>query len=117
MISKDDLKQAIKLNAKIINDNRPDWYDRLFLSLIPTWKDSDARQLLWNIVVLIAIKTGGGVKYTPKSSFDINLTSRSRPFYVAEGNFNTSINEIQKKLLRKGVFPEILNQLEITIFK
>ena len=118
MISKEDLKQAIKLNAKIINEKRPDWDDRLFSSLKSTWGDNDARQLYWNILVLMSIKTGGGIKYSPKRSFDtINLTIGSKQVYITQGDLHTSINEIRDRLLRKGVFPEIIDQLEIEIIK
>lgn len=118
MISKEDLKQAIKLNAKIINENRPDWDDRLFSSLKSTWGDSDARQLYWNILVLMSIKTGGGIKYTFKHSFDtINLTIGSKQVYITQGDFNTSTDEIRDRLLRKGVFPEIIDRLKIEIIK
>ena len=117
MISKEDLKQAIKLNAKIINEKRPDWDDRLFSSLKLTWGDSDARQLYWNILVLMSIKTGGGIKHTFKHSFDtINLTIGSKQVYITQGDFN-SADEIRDRLLRKGVFPEIVDRLKIEIIR
>ena len=118
MISKEDLKQAIKLNAKIINEKLAAWDARLFSSLKLTWGDSDARQLYWNILVLMSIKTGGGIKYTFKHSFDtINLTIGSKQVYITQGDFHTSIDEIRDKLLRKGVFPEIIDRLEIEIIR
>ena len=112
MISKDDLKRAISLNSKIINENRPDWDDRLFSSLKSTWVDRDARQLYWNILALMSIKTGGGVRYNPKS-LSVNLIIGSRLFYVARVNFTIDENGVKDKLLLKGVFPEIVDKLKI----
>jgi hypothetical protein len=117
MISKDDLKHAISLNSEIINENRPDWDDRLLSSLKSTWVDRDARQLYWNILALMSIKTGGGVKYNPKSSPEINLIIGSRPFYVTVVNFTIDEDEVKDRLLLKGIFPEIVDRLKIKIFR
>lgn len=113
MISKDDLKHAISLNSKIINENRPDWKDRLFLSLKSTWEDTDSRMLYWNILALMSIKTGGGITYNPKKTFDINLEIGSNLSYIARGDFNTSLADIRDVLRRKGIFPEIIDRLKI----
>lgn len=112
MISKDDLKHAISLNSEIINENRPDWDDRLFSSLKSTWVDRDARQLYWNILALMSIKTGGGVRYNPKSLSE-NLIIGSRPFYVARVNFTIGEDGVKDRLLLKGIFPEIVDRLKI----
>lgn len=114
MISKNDLKHAISLNSEIINENRPDWDDRLFSSLKSTWEDNVARQLYWNILALMSIKTGGGVKYNPKSSHEINLIIGSRPFYVTEVNFTLDEDGV-KRLLLQVILPEIVDRLKIFI--
>lgn len=115
MISKNDLKHAISLNSEIINENRPDWDDRLFSSLKSTWVDSVAKQIYWNILALMSIKTGGGVKYNPKSSPEINLIIGSRLFYVTEVHFTIDEDEVKDRLLLKGIFPEIVDRLKIFI--
>jgi len=113
MISKDDLKSAIELNADLISRHEKNWANQLWQNLKSTWEDIDSRQLYWNILALMSIKTGGGITYNPKKTFDINLEIGSNLLYITRGDFNTSLADIRDVLRRKGIFPEIINRLKI----